>query len=85
MQQIFLLLIFLNQPYIFRATDLPILRSTFDSFWYNASTMLPTGATVEIELRSISTVASVGSIVPKAVKSAPEDGQICRPKYVGLI
>ena len=38
MQQLFGLLIFLNQPYMFRATDSPILRSTFDciySFWYN--------------------------------------------------
>ena len=31
----------LNQPYMFRATDSPILRSTYDciySFWYNAPT-----------------------------------------------
>ena len=40
MQQLFRLLIFLNQPYMFRATNSPILRSTFDcihSFWYNAA------------------------------------------------
>ena len=47
-------LIFLNQPYMFRATNSPILRSTlFDSiysFWYNAPTLLLTGATVEMEL-----------------------------------
>ena len=47
-------LIFLNQPYMFRATNSPILRSTlFDSiysFWYNAPTVLPTGVTVEMEL-----------------------------------
>jgi len=47
------------------------------SFWYNAPTLLLTGATVEM-----------GCIVPKAVytvkKSAPEDGRICRQKYVGL-
>ena len=51
---------------MFRATNSPILRSPFDcvySFWYNAPTMLPIGATVEMELRSISTVAPVGSSV----------------------
>jgi hypothetical protein len=34
---------FLNQPYMFRATNSPILMSTFDrmhSFWYNAPTLL---------------------------------------------
>jgi hypothetical protein len=49
----FLLLIFLNQPYMFRATDSPNLRSSFDSihsFWYNAQTLLPTGVAVEMEL-----------------------------------
>jgi hypothetical protein len=49
MQQRFRLLIFLNQPYMFRATNSPILRSTFDgiySCWYSAPTLLPTGATV---------------------------------------
>ena len=37
---------------MFRATNSPILRSSFDciySFWYNALIMLPTGATVEME------------------------------------
>ena len=29
------------------------------SFWYNTPTLLPTGATVEMERRSISTVAAV--------------------------
>jgi hypothetical protein len=33
------------------------------SFWYNAPTLLPTGATVEMERSSISTVAPVGSSV----------------------
>jgi len=81
----------LNQPFMFRTTDSPILRSTSDciySFWYNAPTMLPIGATVEMELHSFSTLAPIGSIVPKAVytvKSAPEDGRICRLKHVGLI
>jgi len=35
----FSLIITLNQPYTFRATNSPILRSTFDciySFWYSA-------------------------------------------------
>ena len=48
MQQLFLLLIFLILPSMFRATNSPILRSAFDciySFWYNAPTLLPTGAT----------------------------------------
>ena len=52
MQQRFPLLIFLIQPYMFRATNSPILRSTFDSiysFWYNEPTLVPTGATVEME------------------------------------
>ena len=61
------------------------------SFWYNAPTLLPTGATVEMELRSISTLAPVGSSVDALYqklytqpKSAPEDGRIFRPKHVGL-
>jgi hypothetical protein len=70
---IFLLLIFLDQPYMFRATVLPILRSTFDciySFWYNAPTLLTTGALYQkLYIQS---------------KSAPEVGRICRPKHVGL-
>jgi hypothetical protein len=46
LQQLFRLLVFLNQPYMFRTTKSPILRSTFDcihSFWHNAPTLLPTG------------------------------------------
>ena len=80
---------------MFRATNSPILRALFDciySFWYNAPTLLPTGVTVEMELRSISTVApvsiSVGALYQKLYiqsKSVPEDGRICRPKHVGLI
>ena len=53
MYQLFRLLIFLIQPYVFRATNSHILRNTFDyiySIWYNAPTLLPTGATVEMEL-----------------------------------
>jgi hypothetical protein len=48
------LMIFLNQPYVFRARNSPIIKSTFDciySFWYNAQTLLPTGDTVEMELK----------------------------------
>ena len=48
--------------------------------------------TVEMELRSISTVAPVGSRGRALYqnlyiqsKDALEDGRICRPKHVGLI
>ena len=74
MQQLFRVLIFLNQQYVFRATNSPILKSIFDciySFWYNA----PVGS-------------SVGALYQKLYmqsKSAPKDGRICRPKHVGLI
>ena len=60
----FRLLIFLNQPYMFRATNSPILRNTFDcihSSWYNAPTMLPTGATVKMERRWARTACSFRS------------------------
>jgi len=93
MQQLFPLLIFLNQPNRFRATNSPVLRNTFCvyiySFWYGAPTLLSTGATVEMEL---STVAPIGNNVGALyqtlyihLKIAPEDGRICRPKSVGLI
>jgi hypothetical protein len=48
MQQIPFIDLF-NQPYMFRATNSPILRSTFNciySFWYNATKLLPTGSSV---------------------------------------
>ena len=67
-----------------RATNSPIPRSTFDyinSFWYNAMTLLPTGATAPV-------CSSVGALYQKLYiqsKSAPEDVRICLPKYVGLI
>jgi hypothetical protein len=76
-----------NQPYMFRATSSPILRSTFDCIynsWYNAPTLLPTGDTAEMELVR----QQYRCIVPKAVyavKNAPEDGRICRPKHAGPI
>ena len=95
MQQLFRLLIFLIQPHTFRVTNSPILRSSFlpiCSFWYNAPTLLPTGATVEMERSPISNVASVGSSIGAFYqklyiqsKRAPEDGRICRLKHVGLI
>ena len=76
---------------MFRAKNLPILRSTFDcmySFWFNAPTLMPNGATVEMELSTVAPVgSSVGTLYQKAVhtvKSAPEDGQNFRPKHVGL-
>ena len=79
---------------MFRETNSPILRSIFDciySFWYNAPTLLPTGATVEMERISVSTVAPVGNNIGVLYqklyiqsKSAPEDGRIYRPKNVGL-
>jgi hypothetical protein len=79
---------------MFRATNSPILRSTFDciySFWYNAPTLLPIGNTVEME-RHLNLVTGrqqcrciVLSKAVHTVKSAPEDGRICRPKHVELI
>ena len=79
---------------MFRATDLPILRSTFVciySFWYNAPTLLQTGATVEMELTFHLNRATgrqkCRCIVPKAVhtvENIPEDGRICRPNHVVL-
>jgi hypothetical protein len=56
MQQLFRLLIFLIQPYMFRATNSPSSGAFFDSIyslWYSAPTLLPTGATVEMELKKI--------------------------------
>ena len=82
MQQLFRLLIYLNQPYMFRATNSPILRSTF---WLYIQLL------VQYTLSSISTVAPVGSSVGALYQklyiestSAPEDGRICRPKHVEL-
>jgi hypothetical protein len=70
MQQLLRLLIFLNQLNIFRATNSPILMSTF-----SISTVAPVdsrGGALYQELYIQS-------------KYAPEDGRICRPKHVGLI
>ena len=58
------------------------------SFLYNAPTLLPTGATVEIELTfHLNRGTGVGALYQNLYvqsKSAPEDGRICRPKHVGL-
>jgi len=77
MQQLFRLLIFLNQPNMFWATNSPILRSTFllyVQFCYNA-TLAPVG--------------SIGGVLYQKLyiqsKRTPEDGRICIPKHVGLI
>jgi hypothetical protein len=73
MQHLFRLLIFLNQPYTFRATNLPILRSTFWLYiqlWYDAPTLLLTGAMVEMELFHLNRGTSrqqCRCTVPKAV------------------
>ena len=59
---------------MFQATNSPILRSSltvYTAFWYNAPTLLPIGALYQ---KAVYTV-----------KRAPEDGRVCRPKYVGLI
>jgi len=64
MQQPFCLLIFLIQPYLFRATN----------------SLLLTGAVAPVG-------SSVGALHQKLYiqsKRAPEDGRICRPKYVVL-
>ena len=71
---------------MFRATNSPILRSTFwvirvYSFWYNALTLLPTGA------MAAPVGSSFGALYQKLYvqsKSAPEDGRNCLPKHVGL-
>ena len=56
------------------------------SFWYNAPTLLPTGATVEMELmfRLNRGTGLQQKLYIQSKKSAPEDGRICRPKHVGL-
>jgi len=69
---------------MFRATNSPILRRLFNciyNFWYDALTLLPTGAMVA------PVGSSVGVLYQKLyiqLKNAPEDGRICRPKHVGL-
>jgi hypothetical protein len=81
MQKLFRLLIFLNEPYMFRATNSPILKSTF---WLYIQLL-------RWNVSSISTVTPVGSSVGALhlklyieSKRALEDGRICRPKHVGL-
>ena len=69
-----LLNLFLNQPNMFRATNSPILRSTFVdctySFWYNAPLLLPNGAMVEFHLKCGTGRQQKRCIVPKAVHTA---------------
>ena len=81
MQQIFRLLIFLNQPNTFRATNLPILRSTFLTVYTAFRTA---SAADRCHGRDAEAVHCTKSCI-YSQKSAPEDGQICRPKRVGLI
>ena len=72
---IFSLLIFLNLPCIFRATNSPILRSTYLLY-------------IQLLVQCTDTARSVGALYQKLYThsiSAPEDEQICRPKHVGLI
>ena len=91
MQQLFSLLNFLNSALNISGDKFAHLQEHFFyctySFWYNTLTLLPTGSTVEMELRGTGR-QQCQRIVPKAVctvkNSAPEDGRICRPKYVGL-
>jgi hypothetical protein len=78
MQQLFRLLIFLNQPYMYGATNSPISRSTFLTVYTAFGTMH----------RHCCRRNSVGALYEKLyiqTKSAPEDGRICRPKHVRLI
>jgi len=70
-------LIYLNQLYMFRATNSPILRSTFYYIQLLLQcTDIPAGRQQYrcIVLKAVYTV-----------KSAPEDGRVCRPKHVELI
>ena len=58
---------------MFRATNSPIIRSTLFyciyGFWYNTTTLLPTGATVEMELNHGTGRQQCRCIVPKAVNT----------------
>jgi len=87
-QKLFILLIFSKSALHVSGDKFAYTQEHFTtiySFWYNAPTMLPTGAT--FEHRCIGRQQR-RCIVPKAVytvKSAPEDGRICLPKHVGLI
>ena len=58
----------MQQLFRLRATNSPILRSTF-RLWYNAPTLLPTGATGEMELTRWWVYTQCRCIVPKAVYS----------------
>ena len=74
----FRLLIFLNQPNMFQATNSPILRSIFNciySLWYSAPPVLPIG----------SRGGALYQMLYIQLKSAPKDGRVYHPKHVGLI
>ena len=83
MQQHFRLLISEFSPTCFGRPIRPSSGALFDyiySFWYNAQTLLPTGAVAPVG-------SSVGTLYEKLYmqsKSAPEDGRIGRPKHIGL-
>ena len=88
MQQLFRLLIFKNKPYMFRATNSPILRSTF---WLYIQLLVQCTDTAADRCHS-ATVTPVGSSVGALCqnlytqsKYAPDAGRICRSKHVGLI
>jgi hypothetical protein len=68
---------------MFRATNSPILRSTFN--WDSMELRLNS---MEFHLNRVIGRQQCRCIVRKAVytvKSAPEDGRICCPNHVGLI
>jgi len=82
MQQLFNLLIFLIQPYMFREKNSPILRSTF---WLYVQLLVQCTDTAADRLAPVG--SSVGALYQKLYiqsKSAPDDGRICLPKHVGL-
>jgi len=79
MQQRFLLLIFLIQPYMFRTTNSPILRSAFWLYTQLSVQWTDTAAdrcTGRQQCRCIVQKLYIQS------KSGPEDGRICRRKHV---
>ena len=89
----FTLLIFLIQPYIFQATNSPILRSCF---WLYIQLLVQCcrlvsrlrWTSMEVPSQPWHRSAAVSVHYTKSciytVKNAPEDGRICRLKHVGL-
>jgi len=73
---------------MFRATNSPIFRSTFDyiQLWYNAPILLPMGDRIEMEPGHPSTAISAHCTkAVYTVTGAPEDGRVCRPKHIDQI